>query len=175
MTILASRTTVPTNIIVSHHRISFLHMYITPMNESWALKSWLNLIQTNLFESGSLSKLTQMATMDFSACLPALKVEIVALDWLITSCNSRTLGNVANRQMVGSDCWEELSVSSCYYSKHKLTDGLSSTYWESSGDVGKNWIHLKMKSRTVIRLESHSTEHWVKVTLYLSVVLYGEH
>lgn len=65
---------------------------------------------------------------------------------------------VGNKVVAGSECWEELTVSSCFYSKSKLTDGLSSTYWESSAEVGKNWIHLKMKSRTVIKLVSHRSQ-----------------
>lgn len=63
---------------------------------------------------------------------------------------------MAYKQVTGSGCWEELSVSSSQYSMYKLTDGQSNTYWESSADVGKNWIHMKMKSRTVIKSVSRS-------------------
>lgn len=66
---------------------------------------------------------------------------------------------MGSKAVAGSECWEELTVSSCFYSKSKLTDGLSGTYWESSSEVGKNWIHLKMKSRTIIKLVSHHAEH----------------
>lgn len=69
----------------------------------------------------------------------------------LNPCTFNIPGNVSGKQVTGSDCWEELSVSSSNYSKYKLTDGQSHTYWESSAEVGKNWIHIKMKSRTVIR------------------------
>ena len=70
----------------------------------------------------------------------------------LNPCTFNSPGNASSNQVTGSDCWEELSVSNSSYSKYKLTDGQSNTYWESAAEVGKNWIHIKMKPRNVIRL-----------------------